>query len=145
MPPQISKDKSRLDVAMIHEFLSARTYWAQGRTLDEVRKTIESSVCFGLYDEDGRQIGFARVVTDFVAFAYLMDVFVLEAHRGKGLGRRLLEGVLADPELAPVRRMMLATTDAHAFYASHGFVPLPHPAIYLERLAGGHHPAPVSG
>lgn len=133
MKPSISKDKSRLDLALIQEFLSNRTYWAKGRTLEEVRTTIEHSVCFGLYD-DGRQIGFARVVTDFVAFAYLMDVFVLETHRGRGLGRMLLDAVLADGELASIKRIMLATKDAHRFYLARGFVPLHHPGIFLEQV-----------
>ena len=116
----ISTDPARLDVAMIHEFLARRSYWAQEIPPELVRRSIEHALCFGLHAPEG-QVGFARVVTDYAVFAYLGDVFVLESHRGRGLGAWLVETVLACPELQGLRRWDLATLDAHELYRRFGF------------------------
>ena len=128
---EIDTDRDRLDVEAIHAFL-AGSYWARGIPLETVRRAIANSLCFGLY-EDGRQLGFARVTTDYATFAYLADVFVLEPRRGEGLGRRLMAAVLAHPRLQGLRRWMLATRDAHALYAQAGFTALAAPDRFMER------------
>jgi GNAT superfamily N-acetyltransferase len=129
----ISTDKARLDLALIHDYLSNQSYWAQGRSLVTVHTSIEHSLCFGVYHE-GRQVGFARVVTDYATFAWLCDVFVLEPHRGQGVGKRLIESVMAHPELQTVRLFLLATRDAHGLYRRYGdFETLPVPEKWMER------------
>jgi GNAT superfamily N-acetyltransferase len=127
----ISTDPARLDLALIHDFLAHRSYWATGRPPDVVRRAVEHSLCFGLYEGE-RQAGFVRVVTDRATFAWLCDVFVLEAYRGRGLGKWLVGCVLAHPDLQGVRRLLLATRDAHGLYERHGFRPLAEPARFLE-------------
>jgi GNAT superfamily N-acetyltransferase len=117
---EISTDRARLDIDLIHRFLSEESYWAKGRERAIVERSIANSIPFGLY-LDGRQVGFARVVTDTVTFAWLADVFVLPEHRGSGLGKRLVEAVLAQPELAHLKRWMLGTGDAHELYRRYGF------------------------
>ncbi len=117
----ISTDKSRLDIAAIHDFISNRSYWGKGRTLDAVRKSVENSLCFGAYDGEGRLIGFARVVTDLATFAYLMDVFVLEGHRGAGIGKHLVQSVVEHPDLKNIRFWRLDTLKAHGLYRKFGF------------------------
>ncbi|MEP6989581.1 MAG: GNAT family N-acetyltransferase [bacterium] len=119
-PYMLSTEHARLDVEAIHAFL-ARSYWAKGIPLATVRRSVEHSLCFGLYDAGNTQAGFARVVTDRATFAYLADVYVLEAHRGRGLGRWLVSSVLAHPALQGLRRIMLVTRDADMLYAPFGF------------------------
>lgn len=129
----ISTDKSRLDLPLIHEYLSQRSYWAQGRTLEAVQRSIEHSLCFGVYEGE-RQVGFARVVTDYATFAWLCDVFILESHRGHGLGKWLVACLVAHPELQGLRRWMLATRDAHELYRRYGgFETLKAPERWMER------------
>ena len=130
----ISTDPARLDLTIIHDFLANRSYWAKGIPRHLVKKTIEHSLCFGLYYQ-GKQIGFSRVLTDYARFAYLMDVFVLEEFRGKGLGRWLMECVFGHPELKGVRRWMLATWDAQSLYAQYGFTPLARPDRLMEKVS----------
>ena len=127
----ISTDPSRIQLDVVHAFLAA-SYWAEGIPREVVRRSIEHSLCFGLYQE-GRQIGFARVITDRATFAYLGDVFVLEAFRGRGLARWLLEVVQAHPELQGLRRWVLLTRDAHALYRLAGWSSLATPDRYMER------------
>ena len=127
----ISTDRRRLDLDLIHRFL-ASSYWAQGRALERVVKSIEESLPFGLYHGEV-QVGFARVLTDYVVLAYLADVFVLEAHRGKGLGAWLVGVVTSHPELRQIRRWLLGTRDAHELYRRFGFVE-PKPGVLMERL-----------
>jgi GNAT superfamily N-acetyltransferase len=115
----ISTDKSRLDVELVHQFLSCSSYWAQGRPLDLVEKSVEHSLCFGVYDGD-QQVGFARVVTDYATFAWLCDVFILESHRDRGLGKWLIECVVTCPDLQGLKRFLLATRDAHELYRRYG-------------------------
>ncbi len=124
MTIEISSDPDRLNVDLIHRWLSKESYWAQGRTLEAIRATIANSICFGIY-LDGEQVGFARVVSDRVTFAWLADVFIDEAHRGHGYGKSLVAAALAHPELREVRRWLLATRDAHGLYAQYGFAPVP--------------------
>ena len=133
MPYEISTDRARLDVALIHRWLSEDSYWAKGVPRDVVERSIENALCFGIYDGNGAQIGFARVITDKATFAYLADVFVLEAHRGKGLSKTLMAEILAHPELQDLRRWLLATWDAHGLYAQFGFTPLDRPERIMER------------
>jgi GNAT superfamily N-acetyltransferase len=129
---RISCDRSQLDLAMIHAFLSQESYWAQKVPLAVVQRAIARSLCFGLYQAE-QQIGFARVVTDAATFAYLADVFVLSSHRGRGLGRRLMAAVLAHPDLQGLRRFMLATRDAHELYRQFGFTAPSRPEVFMER------------
>jgi GNAT superfamily N-acetyltransferase len=127
----ISTDPARIDLDVVHEFL-AGSYWAEGIPREVVRRSIEHSLCFGLY-QDRRQIGFARVITDRATFAYLGDVFVLEAFRGRGLALWLLEVIQAHPELQGFRRWVLLTRDAHALYRQAGWSSLAAPDRYMER------------
>jgi GNAT superfamily N-acetyltransferase len=131
----ISTDRSKLDRGMIHDFLAA-SYWATGIPRDVVDRSIEGALCFGLF-EDGRQVGFARVITDSATFAYLADVFVIESHRGHGLATWLMESILAHPRLQGLRRWMLVTRDAHPLYRKVGFRDLAHPERIMERTFPG--------
>jgi len=115
----ISTDKSKLNIDVIHQYLSKESYWAQGRPIDTVRKSIEHSLCFGVYAED-RQVGFARVITDYVTFAWLCDVFILPSHQGQNLGKWLVECVSAYPDLARLNLFVLATRNAHELYRRYG-------------------------
>jgi len=131
----ITTDKNRLEIPMIHAYLSGSSYWAAGRAIEAVRKSIDNSLCFSVLTSDGRQVGFARVVTDYSTFAWLCEVFVLEQHRGRGLGKRLVEAIASHSELSTVRRMLLATRDAHELYRRYaGFSVLEHPERWMERL-----------
>jgi GNAT superfamily N-acetyltransferase len=127
---EISTDPARLDVAFIHGFLS-RSYWSPGIPEDVVRRAILHSLCYGVYHE-GRQVGFARVVTDHATFAYLADVFVIEAHRGRGLSKWLMACILAHPGLQGLRSWMLATRDAHGLYARFGFRTVDDPSTIMR-------------
>jgi GNAT superfamily N-acetyltransferase len=118
---EISTDRSRLDVARVHRFLSTEAYWSPGVSRDVVERSIAGSICFGVYAPDGQQVGFARVVTDRATFAWLADVYVEQGHRGHGLGKLLVETVLGHPELHGLRRWFLATADAHELYRRYGF------------------------
>ena len=131
---ETSTDKRRLDIEMIHRFLSEESYWAKTRTLDQTRTAIENSLCFGMYLDD-RQIGFARVVSDFATFAYIGDVFVLAEYRGSGLSKRLMETIIAHPKLQGLRRWVLATRDAHGLYEQFEFSSLRFPERWMERTA----------
>ena len=128
---RVSTDPRRLDLEVIHGFLSQQSYWAEGIPRDVVERSIHNSLGFGVYDDD-TQVGFARVVTDRATFAYLADVFVLPSHRGRGLSKWLLECVLAHPDLQGLRRWHLATRDAHGLYAQYGFQPLADPGTLME-------------
>ena len=117
---EISTDKTRLDLEMIHDFLTNRSYWSAGVPFSVVEKSIENSLCFGVYDQ-GRQVGFGRVVTDFATIAYVGDVFILEHYRGRGLGKKLVKTIMDHPELQGLRLWLLATKDAHDLYRKYGF------------------------
>ena len=140
----ISTDRSRIDVAAVHAFLS-RSYWSPGIPEDTVRRSIAGAICFGIY-HSGRQAGFARVITDQATYAYLADVYVLEEHRGRGLAKWLMEVIMSHPALQGLRRFALSTRDAHALYRQFGFELVANPErqmeimrrnIYLEAPLGG--------
>jgi GNAT superfamily N-acetyltransferase len=126
----ISTDPALLDAPLIHDFLANRSYWAKGRPFEVVRRSLDHSLCFGLY-QARRQVGLARVVTDWATFAWLCDVFVLEEYRGGGLGKWLIECVVSYPALKGLRRVLLGTRDAHGLYERYGFTPLPDPTRFL--------------
>ena len=126
----ISDDASRLDRGVIHRFL-ADSYWAKGIPRDVVDRSIENSLCFGVYDGES-QVGFARVITDFATYAYVADVFVLESHRGRGLALFLMETIRAHAKLQGLRRWSLVTRDAHALYRRVGFSDVANPARWME-------------
>jgi GNAT superfamily N-acetyltransferase len=146
----LSTDPARLDLELIYNFLT-NSYWAKGIPRDVVARSIEHSLCFGVYDCTGedshalqprpnterarsraRQVGFARVISDFATIAYLGDVFVLESHRGRGLGKWMMECIMQHPSLQGLRRWILLTRDAHELYAKAGFTPLKAPERYME-------------
>ncbi len=130
----ISTDPARLEVEVIHQFLVTESYWANTRTLAQTVRTIENSICFGLYEAD-RQIGFARVVTDKSTFAYLGDVFIIDEFRGQRLSKWLMETIISHPELQGLRRWVLATRDAHELYRKYGFAELRFPERWMELAA----------
>jgi GNAT superfamily N-acetyltransferase len=132
-PFLVTTDRARFDVDVIHGFLR-RAYWSPGVPRATVERAIEGSLAFGLFEHD-RQVGFARAITDGATFAYLADVFVLETHRGRGLGVFLMESVMAHPALQGLRRFALATRDAHALYERFGFTSLAAPDRFMERFA----------
>lgn len=129
----ISTDKSRLDVPLIHQFLSQESYWAQHVPLEIVQRSIDNSLCFGVY-HDEKQVGFARVITDQATFAYLSDVFVVPGYRGQGISKQLVETISQWPTLQGLRRWVLATRDAHTLYEPFGFTALNHPEWFMQRL-----------
>jgi GNAT superfamily N-acetyltransferase len=130
----ISTDASLLQIDVIHKFLSEESYWAKERSLQKTQIAIENSLCFGVYCE-GKQIGFARVVSDFATFAYLGDVFILEDFRGKGLSKWLMEVIISHEDLQDLRRWVLATKDAHGLYAQFEFSGLKFPDRWMEKTA----------
>jgi GNAT superfamily N-acetyltransferase len=128
----ISTDPDRLDLDTICDFLT-RAYWARGRPREATERAYAHSLVFGLYD-GSRQIGVARVLSDYAIFAYLMDVFIHEDYRGRGLGKWLIETILSHPDVKNVRRWMLATSDAHELYARFGFKSPGQPELWMERI-----------
>ncbi|MEJ7624706.1 MAG: GNAT family N-acetyltransferase [Pyrinomonadaceae bacterium] len=130
----ISTDPGRLDVNVIHGFLSENSYWAADRTREQTQTAIDNSICFGVYIGE-RQIGFARVVSDRATFAYIGDVFVIEEFRGRALAKWLMETIVGHPDLQGLRRWLLATRDAHGLYDQFGFAGLSHPERWMERTA----------
>ena len=121
MEHYISQDKDKLDLEKIHREITA-TYWAGERSMEETLRSIENSICFGLYDKKGEQLGYTRLVTDHVVFAYLMDVIIFAPHRGKGLGKALLGHILGLPEIQKLSTLALKTKDAHGLYEAFGFM-----------------------
>lgn len=126
----ISTDKSRLDIDLVHDFLT-NCYWAEGVPRDVVRRSIDNALCFGVF-HGSQQVGFARVVTDHATYAYIGDVFIVESHRGRGLAKRLMKTIMEHPELQDLRRWSLVTRDAHGLYQQFGFTALVHPERYME-------------
>ena len=127
----ISTDRERLNLSVIHGFLT-NCYWAKGISRDVVARSIEHSLCFGIYDGGGAQAGFARVVSDYATVAYLGDVFVIESHRGRGLSKWLMECIMQNPALQNLRRWILLTREAHGLYSQVGFTPIKMPDLYME-------------
>ena len=128
---QIDTDKDRLDILLIHHFLSNHAYWAKGRSMEKVKRSIDNSLCFGVY-VDNVQAGFARVVSDYTIFAWVLDVFILPEYRGHGLSKRLMQAIMAHEDLQGLRRWGLATEDAHGLYQQFGFTPLKKPDLLME-------------
>jgi GNAT superfamily N-acetyltransferase len=128
---EISTDPARIHVGAVHKFLT-NSYWAEGIPLETVQRSIANSICFGMYFAQ-QQFGFARVISDRATFAYLADVFILPAYRGRGLSKWLMECIVAHPDLQGMRRWMLATRDAHKLYANYGFIPVQKPDRWMER------------
>jgi GNAT superfamily N-acetyltransferase len=129
----ISDEPARLDVAAIHAYLS-RSYWAEGISREVVERAVRGSLCVGIYAADDAQVGLVRVISDFATFAYLCDVYVLEAHRGHGLAKAATQATLAHPKLQGLRRLNLVTRDAHGLYARFGFTAVARPDRYMEKL-----------
>ncbi len=130
----ISNDPSLLNISFIYDYLTQQTYWAQNRSLDTVQRSIENSLNFGVYYLD-EQVGFARVVTDAATFAWICDVFILPQHRKNGLGKWLVECIVNHPDLKPIRRLLLATRDAHGLYQNYGgFAPLANVDRWMEKF-----------
>lgn len=130
----ISTDKDKLDVRLIFDFLNTDSYWAQGRSEETIRRSIEHSLCFGVY-QDARQIGFARVVTDYAVFAWIMDVFIVKEFRNQGLGLMLMESIKSHASLQNLQRWGLATEDAHGLYAKFGFALIKRPEVFMESVS----------
>lgn len=128
---QISTDKTKLDIPLIHTFLTQESYWAKNRALDVVKRSIENSLCFGVFNET-EQIGFARVVTDFAVFAWIMDVFILKDFRGKGYSKQLMHAIMTHKDLQNLQRWGLGTDDAHGLYEQFGFQALKKPQNMME-------------
>jgi GNAT superfamily N-acetyltransferase len=127
----LSDDPARVDAVAVHAYLT-RSYWAEGISPELVRRCIAGSLCVGVYHAADGQVGFARVITDRATFAYLCDVYVLEGHRGRGLGKWMMEAVMSHPELQGLRRFVLVTQDAHELYRPFGFGPPAFPERYME-------------
>ena len=127
---QITTDRSRMQIDTIHRFLQ-KSYWASKRTQEVIRKSIDHSLPFGIFAGE-KQVGFARVVTDFATFAWIADVFVDEEFRGQGLSKWLMESMMGHPELQGLRRWVLATKDAHSLYSQFGFTSLNKPERWME-------------
>ncbi|MBU6953246.1 GNAT family N-acetyltransferase [Hahella sp. HN01] len=128
---RISTNLDEMDLDVIHSFIST-SYWASGIPKELLGKAIANSLCFGVFDPEDKQVGFARLITDKATFAYLADVFILDAHRGKGLSKLLMTQVMDHPDLQGLRRMMLATRDAHGLYSQFGFTQVPNPDILMQ-------------
>lgn len=142
----LSTDPARLDFAAVHAYLT-RSYWSPGISRALVERAAANSLCFGLYHlgaDAGEQVGYARVVTDRASFGYLADVYVLEAHRGQGLSKWLMQFITAHPELQTLRRFLLGTRDAHGLYAQFGFGPLANPSRMMEILRPDAHLQPAA-
>ena len=127
----ISTEKSKLDVPLIHKYLSEDSYWAKKIPLSIVERAIENSLNFGVYDGE-KQVGFARITTDYASFAYLADVFILPDYRGNGLSKQLVKYIVEYPALQGLRRWMLGTADAHELYRKYGFKELANPGRFME-------------
>lgn len=129
----ISTDRTKLDVTAIHDYLCNRSYWGQGRTIETVQNCIDHSLCFGMYHKDTHLAGFARVVSDYTVFAHLMDLFILEAYRNRGLGKMLVNHIVNDDAFKSIRFWRLDTKDAHELYRKFGFNAPAFPERIMEK------------
>ncbi len=128
---RISTDRNELDFDVIYQFIS-QSYWAKGIPKSTMQKALDHSLCFGLFNAEQQQVGFARLITDYATFAYLSDVFIVEQYRGCGLSKFLIETVVSHPDVQGLRRMMLATSDAHGLYAQYGFKPIEQAQTFMQ-------------
>jgi GNAT superfamily N-acetyltransferase len=133
MSTEVSDSRARMDLDVIHAFLSQESYWAKNVPRETVQRALDHSRCFGAFDGEA-QVGFARVITDYATFAYLADVFVLPSHRGKGIGKQLMAAIIGHPDLRGLRRWHLVTRDAHALYAQFGFTPIDTPERHMMKV-----------
>lgn len=129
---RVSSFREEMDFDVIHSYIS-NTYWAEGIPKETFKKALDNSLCFGVFSSEGKQVGFARMITDQATFAYLADVFVDEAHRGKGLSKWLMQEVHDHPSLQGLRRILLATRDAHSLYQQFGYTSLSSPATFMQK------------
>ena len=129
---EISTDKSLIDFEVVYKYLNGDSYWAKGIQAEKLRKAVENSMCFGVYDRENNQVGFARVITDQATFAYICDLFILPGFRGLGLSKWLVQSILGHPELQGLRRWSLATADAHGLYNQFGFTQITRPEVWME-------------
>ena len=129
---EISTDKSLIDFEVVYKYLNGDSYWANGIQAEKLRKAVENSMCFGVYDRENNQVGFARVITDQATFAYICDLFILPGFRGLGLSKWLVQSILGHPELQGLRRWSLATADAHGLYNQFGFTQITRPEVWME-------------
>jgi len=127
----ISTDQKKMDIAFIHKYLNEESYWAKGVPIEIVKKSIENSLCFAAYD-NGKQIAFARVISDYTTFAYLADVFVTDKFRGQGVSRMMMDLIMKHPDLQDLRRFCLGTRDAHSLYQKYGFKVIDKPELFME-------------
>lgn len=136
----VSTDPARIDIDYVHRYLSQQSYWAGAIPRDVVARSVANALSFGLYAPDGAQVGFARVITDKATFAWLADVFIDPARQGLGLGKSLMDAIVAHPELQGLRRFMLATADAHGLYRRYGFTAVENPERLMVKLAADLYP-----
>ena len=129
----ISTDKSLINMEIVFNFLHNDSYWTQGRSRETVERSVTNSLCFTLLNSTDKQVGFARVITDYAVFAWLLDVFILDNYRGLGLGKKLITTIMEHPDLQQIKRWALGTKDAHGLYKKYGFKPLAHPENMMER------------
>lgn len=141
----LSDDPGRLDLDVIHRYLSVESYWAKNIPRETVETSLRNSLCLGCYDASGVQVGLVRAITDYATYAWLCDVFVVDAHRGRGLGKRLVETLLAHPRLQGLRRIALGTQDAQGLYAQFGFKPLADPSRHMEKRTIAAYPPKLAG
>lgn len=130
----VSTDQSKLDITVIEKFLSEDSYWAKERSRETILRSIENSLCFGVYSQEKKQIGFARVVSDFAIFAWIMDVFIIDEYRKKGLGKLLITNIMNHPSLQGLNRWGLNTKDAHGLYSQFGFKGISKPEHMMEKI-----------
>ena len=133
METYISTNKEQLDIIKIHQYISEDSYWGMGRSLEDVQKTIDNSYCFGLYSETNEQLGFARVVTDFVVFGYLMDVIIFKKFQGKGLGNKLVSHIMESDTISGLKTFALKTKDAHSLYERFGFEKIGNSPLWMAK------------
>ena len=131
---EVSTDPTRIDLDYVHRYLSQQSYWAGAVPRDVVARSVANALSFGLYAADGAQVGFARVITDRATFAWLADVFIDPAQHGLGLGKALMDTIVAHPDLQGLRRFMLVTADAHSLYERYGFTAIEHPERMMAIL-----------
>ncbi|MEO1487056.1 MAG: GNAT family N-acetyltransferase [Bacteroidota bacterium] len=120
----IQTDFERMDLNLIHDYLSNQSYWAKGRSKSDVEKSMQNSLCFAAFTNENRQVGFARVATDYVVFGWIMDVFVIPEFQGQGIGKQLIEAIMQYPSLKDINGLGLRTNDAHTLYQKFGFAPI---------------------
>lgn len=130
----VSTDQSKLDITFIEKFLAEDSYWAKGRNRETIQHSIENSLCFGVYSPEEKQVGFARVVSDFTIFAWIMDVFIIDEYRAKGLGKLLMANIMDHPRLQNLNRWGLNTKDAHGLYGQFGFKGISKPEQMMEKI-----------